>query len=132
MCEINMLPNFLCCNPYLMIVSQKKKGSMGNKRKGGPYDTRKDETLVGKYKRGAATRFVAYHCKKAFEEGSACVDAVCMKCRFAEGSEGHSCTECKESISDYHEMIDQSYMPRNRKNWPGPGPVFCGICEIRL
>ena len=81
------------------------------------------------YKRG---QFVTYHCQKAFQEGSACIDAVCSLCKQEEGNEGHSCNICKQSIKDYLIMDDQSFMPRKRPDWPGPGPEFCGICEVRL
>ena len=85
---------------------------------------------MGTYKRGPATKFVVYHCKKALEEGSACVDAVCHSCRFTAANENHSCPECKQKIGDYKAETNQAYMPRKQPNWPGPGPIVCGICEI--
>jgi len=108
----------------------KSEGGRGTKRKGGNYGSRKGHSLEGTYKRGPTTRFVAYHCKKAFEEGSACVDAVCHSCRFTADNENHSCPEYKQKIGDYKAETNQAYMPRKRHKWPGPGPIVCGICEI--
>lgn len=84
---------------------------------------------MGKYPRGG---FVTYHCKEAFTLGSKCVDAVCKECKDNEENHGHSCHLCKQKMITYKDETIQSYMPRRRPDWPGPGPVYCGICEIKL
>ena len=99
------------------------------KRKGDNYGGRKGQSLVGKYRRG---RFIVWHCKDAFEAGKDCVDGVCGQCKVECTNDGHSCGICGQNIGDYKAEDNQGMMPRNRKNWPGPGPEECVICGIEL
>ena len=91
------------------------------------------ESLVGQYgRRKGQMRFVVWHCKDAFEAGKKCVDGVCGACKIDHNENGHMCPICKESIVDYRQETNVSYMPRKRPKWNGPGPTNCAICEIEL
>ena len=117
-----------------IITIKRTETTRGVKRKGLgiEYDTRKGESLVGKYKRGMGKEFVVWHCKKAFEEGSNCVNGVCGLCKMNYGESGHSCGVCKQNIRDYKEEEMEGMMMRARRNWKGPGPEECAICAIVL
>lgn len=117
-----------------IITKKRKETTRGEKRKGKgiEYGARKGKSLVGKYKRGIGREFVVWHCKKAFEEGSKCVDGVCSLCKMNHGESGHSCGVCKQNICDYKGEYNQGMMMRERENWVGPGPEECAICGIGL
>ena len=89
--------------------------------------------MVGQYGRGKGKmKFVIWHCKDAFEAEKKCVDGVCGACKIDHNKNGHKCPICKESIIDYRQETNATYMPRKRPNWIGPGPTNCAICEIEL
>ena len=89
--------------------------------------------MVGQYGRGKGKmKFVIWHCKDAFEAGKKCVDGVCGACKIDQNKNGHKCPICKESIIDYRQETNATYMPHKRPNWIGPGPTNCAICEIEL
>ena len=101
------------------------------KRKRNEYGSRSRQSLLKTYGRGCGkSKFVVWHCKDAFESGKACVDGVCGECKIAHDKNGHKCHVCNQRIEDYRETTLITYMPRNRKNWKGPGPVTCAICDI--
>ena len=101
----------------------------GKKREGKEYGSGKGQTLVGQYKRG---RFGVWHCKDAFEEGSECVDGVCLEYKVDDKNKVHRCEKCKQKLADYKCEETEGTMTRRRRNLAGPGPVMCAICEIVL
>ena len=106
---------------------------MRKKRKRKEYGSRTGDSILDKYGRGRGKRtFVIWHCKYAFELGKACVDGVCGEYKITHGKNGHKCPVCKKIIEDYREESLIIYMSRNRKNWKGPGPETCAICDIEM
>ena len=102
-------------------------------RKRNEYGSRSGQSLLKKYGRGCGkSKFVVWHCKDAFQLGIACVDGVCGECKIAHDKNDHKCHVCDQSIEDYREESLITYMPRNRKNWKGPGPETCVICDIEM
>ena len=75
---------------------------------------------------------MVWHCKYAFEAKKECVDGVCGDCKIKHNKNGHKCPICMQSIVDYREQDNQTYMPRKRRNWNGKAPEKFAICEIEL
>ena len=113
---------------------KRKESSRREKRKGKGivYGERKGGSLVGNYGRGIGRGFVVWHCSKAFEGSSKCVDGVCGLCKLNHEKSGHSCGVCKQDIETYKSEDTESYMKRERENWDGLAPEECAICGIEL
>ena len=119
---------------YTLLTKKRKDTSRGEKRKGKgiEYGTRSGESLVGTYKRGLGKRFVVWHCNKAFEGSSNCVDGVCGRCKILHDKSGHRCGVCKQNMDDYKGEYEEGMLKRKRINWDGLAPEECAICGIEL
>ncbi len=113
---------------------KRKDTSRGGKRKGNGivYGAREGKYLVGKYGRGIGKSFVVWHCSKAFEGSSNCVDGVCGLCKMNHGKSDHSCGVCNQNIASYKCKDMESIMKQKREDWDGLAPEKCAICGIEL
>ena len=110
---------------------QRGTSKRGEKRKGSNYGMRKGQTLIGTYNnRSVVKRFQIHHCGRCFDVESPCVDAVCGQCKYDSKNDEHSCSVCKQNVTDYKLEENEKMMPRSHPEWQGVGPETCAICGI--